>query len=315
MSALGQLRADAVKAAEGKGAVPSQLKRPASATDKPKDVDISELDAIKTPSIAAKTGDVAASATDDASGEESESWVAKVVSSAKQEKVRASQMKMAAMAPIPEAPKKEPITSSVRGKTDTVKKDPKQKSKLFDSKTNRIAAAVIGVGVLVGAVTLGRTLVAESIAEKAATLMKNKDYKGALAEVNTALTIDGGLKVAHFNKAQIEAKLNDDLAALNEFNSVLTDDPNHTGALEHRAELFNKLVQYQLALADCNKLVPLEGSKPTLSLLSNRAFANLMLGNNMDALANYSSALQQSGKDPQLLIGRALSYSNLKAIR
>ncbi|MDR3612726.1 MAG: tetratricopeptide repeat protein [Candidatus Obscuribacterales bacterium] len=327
MSALGQLRADAVKASEQKTAVPSQLKRPLPAADKNKP-DISELDAIKTPNPLKKLAETAAAGTkgadattnDEAAGDENESWVAKVVSSAKKEKVRESQMKMAAMAPIiPEAPRKEPITPSVRGKiqddysrSGNQKREPKQKTKFLASKNNRIGVAVVAVGAVVASLAVGRTLLADSYSQRAATMMAHKDYKHALAEINTALTIDGGLKVAHFNKGQIEAKLNDDNAALEEFNSILKDDPNHIGALEHRAEIYVKQGQYQQALADCTKLMLLEGSSPSLSLMSNRAAANLMLGNNLDALSNFSMALQQANKDPQLLIGRGLAYSNLK---
>ena len=320
MSALGQLRADAAKASEQKAAVPSQLKRPIPSADKNKP-DISELDAIKTPNPSKTPAETAAStANEEVASDDNESWVAKVVSSAKKDKNIESQMKMAAMAPIvPEAPRKEPITPSVRGKIQddyshigNQRREPKQKTKFFASKNNRIGAAVVAVGVVVASLEVGRTLLADSFSQKAATMMAHKDYKHALAEVNTALTIDGGLKVAHFNKGQIEAKLNSDSAALDEFNSILKDDPNHIGALEHRAEIYVKQGHYQQALSDCNKLMQLEGNSPSLSLMSNRASANLMLGNNLDALSNFSMALQQSNKDPQLLIGRGMAYSNLK---
>jgi tetratricopeptide (TPR) repeat protein len=317
MSALGQLRAEATKASEQKTAVPSQLKRPLPSFDKNKDRDVAALDAIKTPNIAKISGDIA---SEEAAGDENESWVAKVVSSAKKEKGRESQMKMAAMSPvIPDAPRKEPITPSIRGKIQddysrpgNQKREPRNKTKFLASKNNRIGAGVVAVGVVVASLAVGRTLLADSYSQKAATLLAHKDYVHALAEVNTALTIDNGLKVAHFNKGQVEAELNDDKAALDEFNSILKDDPNHIGALEHRAEIYVKQGQYKQALADCNKLVQLEGSSPSLSLMSNRATANLMIGNNLDALSNFNMALQQSNKDPQLLIGRGSAYSNLK---
>jgi tetratricopeptide (TPR) repeat protein len=135
------------------------------------------------------------------------------------------------------------------------------------------------------------------------------DYRGALADLDRAISIDPNYTRAYYSRGNLKhQKLQDIQGALADYNRSLQLDPNNAIAYSNRGSLkAEKLQDVQGGLADYNRAIQLD---PNLaSAYNNRGF--LKEGKLQDiqgGLADYNRAIQL---DPNL----ASAYSNRGSLK
>lgn len=141
---------------------------------------------------------------------------------------------------------------------------------------------------------------------------KDKPQETPKAAVATDSAVSAGSVVeaqAHTAKGQALAKSGDSVAALAEFNSAVTLDPYNAQALYGRALLYQANGQHDLAIADftaANGLNP-QKSDPLLG----RAFSYLATGKVKEAAADLDEASEADPHNAQVWTTRGQAYERL----
>jgi tetratricopeptide (TPR) repeat protein len=116
------------------------------------------------------------------------------------------------------------------------------------------------------------------------------DYKGALADFNTALKINPKSANTYNNRGLVRTQLGEKQGALADYNLAIKIDPKNALAYNNRGIVRADLGDKQGALADYNSAIKIN---PNYDFAyNNRGLARAALGDKQGALADYNSAIK-----------------------
>lgn len=123
-----------------------------------------------------------------------------------------------------------------------------------------------------------------------------KDYVAALADFDKALAIDAEYPQAASNRAitLIGGKIGKKSEALDALSFAIELNPENTIIRGLRGQLLNQFSRYKFALYDLNKALQINKNLP---LYSERAFAEMFLGMNNNALEDAETAIRINSND------------------
>ena len=139
---------------------------------------------------------------------------------------------------------------------------------------------------------------------------RNKgDYKGAIADYNSALRIDGKNAIAYNNRGVARYLLKDNSGAIADYNLALRFNPNFAKTYNNRGLARYVLGDKQGAITDYNLSLRLD---PKFALAyNNRGLARSDLGDKQGAITDYNLALRFDPKLATAYYNRALARYDL----
>jgi tetratricopeptide (TPR) repeat protein len=169
-----------------------------------------------------------------------------------------------------------------------------------------------------------------------------KDYTGAKEDYAKAYMLDENFTDALYSLACVKLDLEEYEAAIEDFSTVLKVAPNDSKIYNLRASAYKALEKYQNALEDYSTAILIEPSadsyynrgvfymdinyyqnanddlKKALIGNKNNAFAhfykgasNLLLGNFLDAISDFSTAIEFDAMDFDAYLGLAIAYNKV----
>lgn len=90
---------------------------------------------------------------------------------------------------------------------------------------------------------------------RALTRYHQQNLRGAMADYDTALELDSGNYIGHFNRGLLRSQVGEDNKAIEDFNFVLKLEPDNMIALYNRALLLNNTGDLRGALRDINAII------------------------------------------------------------
>jgi tetratricopeptide (TPR) repeat protein len=136
---------------------------------------------------------------------------------------------------------------------------------------------------------------------------KDRDYQGALTQLNQALALDPQNGSALARRGMVRARLNDTAGALQDFDMAIKLEPDNFSAYLGRGLLHRQLKDTEAALADLNEAIKLAPNVSLLYLARGRTYAGAGIAKN--AIEDFSQALQLDPMDYEAYMERA--YVNM----
>ena len=116
------------------------------------------------------------------------------------------------------------------------------------------------------------------------------DYKGAIADYDSAIRLKPDLADAYYNRGVTKDDLGQHLAAIADYDTAIRLKPDYAATYNNRGNAKGKLGQYSAAIADFDSAIRL---KPDLAeAYNNRGNAKGMLGQYSAAIADYDTAIR-----------------------
>ena len=116
------------------------------------------------------------------------------------------------------------------------------------------------------------------------------DYKGAIADYDSAIRLKPDDAIAYNNRGVAKGDLGQHLAAIADYDSAIRLNPDHADAYFNRGNVKRKLGQHFAAIADYDSAIRLKPDLATAYL--NRGVAKGDLGQHFAAIADYDSAIR-----------------------
>ncbi len=137
-------------------------------------------------------------------------------------------------------------------------------------------------------------------------LLKKRDFKGAIEEINKFIIADQTNSAAFYNRGLCYMYLNDFELAIHDFTQAIKIDSNVADSYNNRGLCNYYLNEYEKALADLNKAIKLDGKFAEAYL--NRASVFINTKDYDKAIKDLSSALKFNPKNPEVFAQRARLY-------
>lgn len=126
------------------------------------------------------------------------------------------------------------------------------------------------------------------------------NYKSAIEDYTTAISIDPSYLNAYLRRAFCYSATKDYDGALSDYSKILELKPNHVWALNSRGSAYNKLKKYDLAMADFNKLLELEPKNT--EALNNRGWTKQGLGNHQEACEDWKLSKKYGNEEAKIIL-------------
>ncbi len=175
---------------------------------------------------------------------------------------------------------------------------------MMSRRTTALALCFVALGspLVIGCSDLSGNIAISSADEK----YKKGDYKGAISDLNKAITLDQQNPNIYNNRGLIkDEQLGDHQGAIADYSKVIEIDSRHASAYNDRGNRNSELGNYQAAIDDYNKAIQIN---PKLSAAySNRAPAWVKLGNEQGAIADYNKAIEINPKNAYAYANRGIA--------
>lgn len=136
------------------------------------------------------------------------------------------------------------------------------------------------------------------------------DYRRALEDFNTAISLDPGYAMPYNNRGLVYRDAGDYARALSDFSTSISLDPRNAVAFINRADTYKDLRDYQKALADYDAAISID---PGNSFFYNqRGLAYSYIGDYARAIEDYNAAINADRRNPLPYNGRGILHAALK---
>jgi Flp pilus assembly protein TadD len=134
---------------------------------------------------------------------------------------------------------------------------------------------------------------------------KKGDYKGALADYNTALKINPKSANTYNNRGLVRVQLGDYQEAIADYNSAIKIYPNSALFYNNRGIARAQLRDYQEAITDFNQALKID---PNLGpAYRGRGSTRLLSGDYQEGIADFNQALKINSNDADAYFGRGFA--------
>ena len=134
-----------------------------------------------------------------------------------------------------------------------------------------------------------------SYIENASEKFMNRDIKGALEELNTAIKSNKENPELYLNRGYLKQVMNDFSGAMDDYNQALKISPNYAYAYNNRGVLKVEMNDIDGAMSDYETALKYKGNYS--DVYYNRGNLKYMLGDNAGALSDFDKAIQLNPKD------------------
>ena len=135
------------------------------------------------------------------------------------------------------------------------------------------------------------------------------DYKGAIADYDSAIRLKPDHAKAYYNRGNAKGKLGQHLAAIADYDIAIRLNPDYATAYNNRGTAKGKLGQHFAAIADYDSAIRL---KPDLAAAyNNRGIAKHDLGQHFAAIADFDSAIRLNPDDAEAYYNRGTAKYKL----
>jgi tetratricopeptide (TPR) repeat protein len=141
---------------------------------------------------------------------------------------------------------------------------------------------------------------------RAAYLMKDKNFDGAIEAIDSAIAIEPDAIDLLIERSEIYRQKGDTDRAIGELDAILARHPDAAVALNNRCwyrGIAGK--EFDAALADCDAALKIQPD--SAAALDSRGFVHLKAGQTTDAIADYDAALKIAPKQAASLFGRGVA--------
>ena len=141
----------------------------------------------------------------------------------------------------------------------------------------------------------------------------SKDYMAALNDISAAIELEPNNTTYLYDRGRIfQLHLNNMRSALSDYKKLLEIDPKYIGAINNIGVIYVSRGEYELAIEQYEKGIVFESTNPEWAALCyvNRADLRAIQGNNSDALADYTKAIELDSDNSFTHRKRGLYYKN-----
>ena len=138
------------------------------------------------------------------------------------------------------------------------------------------------------------------------------DYKGAIADYDTAIRLNPDDAKAYFNRGLAKGNLGEHFAAIADFDNAIRLKPDDVDAYNNRGVAKGKLGEHFAAIADYNIAIRLKPDYAKAYL--NRGFAKDNLDQHFAAIADYNIAIRLKPDHAKAYLNRGISKALLNRI-
>ena len=135
------------------------------------------------------------------------------------------------------------------------------------------------------------------------------DYKGAIADYDSAIRLNPDLAKAYNNRGVVKDDLGQHFAAIADFDTAIRLKPDYAGAYNNRGTAKGKRGQYFAAIADYDTAIRLKPDDA--DAYYNRGTAKDKLGQHFAAIADYDTAIRLKPDDADAYYNRGLAKREL----
>ena len=135
------------------------------------------------------------------------------------------------------------------------------------------------------------------------------NYKGAIADYDSAIRLKPDHATAYNNRGNAKDELGQHVAAIADYDTAIRLKPDHATAFYNRGLAKHNLGQYFAAIADFDSAIRLEPDDATA--YNNRGIAKNDLGQHVAAIADYDTAIRLKPDYATAFYNRGLAKHNL----
>jgi tetratricopeptide (TPR) repeat protein len=142
-----------------------------------------------------------------------------------------------------------------------------------------------------------------------------KDYSGAITDLDLAIKLRVDYTDAYYLRAICFGELGDIEKSANDFNKVLTIDPNYMSAYVNRAFYVREpRKDFEGALADYNKFIEMNTGGNNAFAFNNRGFVKYNMGHYSEALDDINNSLKIDPTNSYAYKNKALIYISMDSM-
>lgn len=145
---------------------------------------------------------------------------------------------------------------------------------------------------------------AASFMSRASEKFMKKDVKGAIDDMNQAITIAPNSPLLYLNRGYLKQVINDQKGAMDDYNTAIKINPNYIYAYNNRGVLKASMNDVQGAMDDYAAALAINSGYA--DIYYNRANLKYMLSDNKGALADYDKAIELNPKDADAFNNRGV---------
>lgn len=147
---------------------------------------------------------------------------------------------------------------------------------------------------------------AEYYALNGQILVKNKDYKEAIDQLNQAIENDSLLSHAYYYRGIAKANLNDLTGAADDYTKAQEIDKSNIDALKEGTSLYVKLANYEASIENYNKILELDPKN--IDAFMQRGNFKMKIGDYNSAIADFSQVINLSPDNGNAYFERGKAY-------